>query len=159
MWAYGMAAIAYSRCEFGISLRIGNYDGTRRMTQSLLPQKGMWAYGIAAITHCRLRTHNFFRNLITVMAWGIRYGCYYLKMGCEHTARPLSPTTKCKHTAWPLSPTLDANSKLFFLGNLIIVMARGVRHGCYYLKKGREHTTWPLLSTIECKLKVSSGTW
>ena len=70
------------------------------MTQSLLPQNGMWAYSTATITQCRSGTRNFFGNLIIVV-WGIRHGRYYLKMGCEHTA-------------WPLSPTVNANLELLW---------------------------------------------
>ena len=94
MWAYGIAAISHYRMGTQDFLRNLITVIARRTTWPLLPQDGMWAYGMAAITHCWMQTWNFFRNLITVMAQGIQHGCYYLKMGCEHMARLLSPTVE-----------------------------------------------------------------
>ena len=176
MWAYGMATITHSRCEFSISLGTGNCDGVRCTTRLLLPQKGMWAYDTAVITHCRLGTPDFSRNLITMKAWGVWHGRYYLKMGCVHTARSLSPTvemraygtaaiTHCRNASiqhdryHPLEMRAYSTAAIThyrsrtrdFSGNLIIVMAWGVWHNRYYLKKGCEHMAWLLSPTVEMR--------
>ena len=113
------------------------------------------------------------------MARGVHHGCFYLKKGYEHKARPLSPTLDvnsellffweldnydgARRTTQSLLPqegtraygtTAITHCRMQtwdFFGNLIIVMARGVRHGRYYLKKGCEHTAWLLSPTVECE--------
>ena len=91
VWAYGTAPITHGRFE------------TWKLFRNL---KTMWCevYNTIAITsrqdvsiwHGRyhplqMRTRDFSGNLITVMMWGIWHGRYFLKKGCEHMARPLSP--------------------------------------------------------------------
>ena len=96
---------------------------------------------------------------------------------CKHTARPLSPTANVNTGFRQESSNCDAIRRTTqsllpqkrmraydtttithcrmqtrdFFGNLVTVMLRGVQHDRYYLKKGCEHTTWPLSSTVECK--------
>ena len=121
------------------------------------------------------------RNLMTVMLWGIRRGCHYLKtwdvrilydrhhqlqMRTRDFSRNLIKALKrgirhsryypkigCEHTAWLLSTIVNVNSELSRY--LIIVMLPGIRHDRYYLKMGCEHTTRPLSPTANANSKLS----
>jgi len=68
---------------------------------------------------------------------GVRHGHYNLKMGCEHTARPLSPIVDQE-----LGTSLELDNRVM----------RGIRQSCYNLKMGCEYTARLLSPTVDQEL-------